>query len=528
MPVIKVKGVSNPINFPDDMSLEQIKAVLQEKFKSNLREGVDPLTPMPQTVEPVEKSLVGKVGQGISDFLYDKGVISNRYGAQQAGESIAGIGEFLPGFGDATAGDDFGRAVAEGDKFGMGVGLLSAIPLVGKHIKEGGKKIERLYHASPVEFDEFDPSRVGDRMTSLGLGHYLTPSKSKANQYGENLMQFDVDTTDIFDWKNPTSSQREEVERKLLEIIPEERISHFGGKKFEVVPRNNKGLARLEELQEKTKGAYNDYAKARVLSDDEISIAIPDFDFANSDDVVIGWREGGNLKGANNEQLMTLMNEYSPNLIKGLGYKGARFGDEVALFDHKLAKKIKPVNQSLPMGDAAKKVFKGANPVNVHDTIRNRFKRTEKTANLPQGNVGSSEFDRIKEIDPKAKVLGRQQDGTISVRYLDEYQPKQVNKSNPNLFEFDPDALEITENDTKRIDNYKGRSNKPISVTKKDGDYFILDGHHRAKIAKENGENVKAVVIPFEDVEKMKKENIHQGDMFEEWVARGDHKPANQ
>ena len=56
--------------------------------------------------------------------------------------------------------------------------------------------------------------------------------------------------------------------------------------------------------------------------------------------------QGGDLKGANNEQLMTLMNEYSPNLIENLGYKGARFGDEVALFDPKLATKINKTSQA--------------------------------------------------------------------------------------------------------------------------------------------------------------------------------------
>jgi len=227
---------------------------------------------------------------------------------------------------------------------GSGVSKSQAPVDVASSIKPA-RKTERLYHASPVDFDEFDPSRVGDRMTSLGLGHYLTPDKAKASQYGDNLMEFDVDTTDIFDWKNPTTTQRNEIESKLLDIVPEERISHLGANKVEVVPRNKEGIARFNELKEQTKGAYNDSAKARLLTPIEAKAEIPSFD-TEGGNVAIKWMQGGDLKGANNEQLMTLMNEYSPNLIENLGYKGARFGDEVALFDPKLATKINKTNQA--------------------------------------------------------------------------------------------------------------------------------------------------------------------------------------
>ena len=53
------------------------------------------------------------------------------------------------------------------------------------------KKI--LYHGSPKEFNEFDPSKVGERMTSLGLGHYLTPDIELAKSYGQYVMEFEVD-----------------------------------------------------------------------------------------------------------------------------------------------------------------------------------------------------------------------------------------------------------------------------------------------------------------------------------------------
>lgn len=305
MPIINVRGVANPISFPDNMSDEEIKAVLRQKFNADMMSkavgGIsDILAPQPQTIEATQPTLTERAGQGVSDFLFDKGIISNRHGAQQIGKTIASIGEFLPGIGDAAAGDEFGRAIAEGDSLGIGLGALSAVPVIGK-------------------------------------------AASKA----------------------------------------------------------------------------------------------------------------------------------------------------------------------------VKKVFTGSNPVNTFDTIRNRFKRDSKIVDLPQGKIGSDEFERIKEIDPKAKVAGRNADGTIKVEFLEEFKPKELGGG---LFEFDPDALEITENTFKRTDNFKGDINKPVAVTKSEGDFFILDGHHRVKLAKEQGRKINAIVIPESDVKKMRHQGLNQADMLDEWT----------
>jgi hypothetical protein len=304
---VNVLGVNNPMQFPDDMGINDIRSFLQRRFANQAVAGNQPvnLTPRQPTIQASNPSLATRAAQGIGNALTSSGLISDNASAQEIGKNVTSIGEFLPGIGDATAGDEFGQALASGDGFGMAMGVLGAIPLVG---------------------------------------------------------------------------------------------------------------------------------------------------------------------------------------------------------------------------DAAKKVFKGANPINMYDTTRNRLLRKESTVDLPQGNVGSDEFDRIKDLDPNAKVLGRNDDGTIKISYLEEYSPKQVSKDNDFLFEFEPDALEITEPDYKNVEIYRGDPNKPISVTKKEGDFFILDGHHRAKLAKDKGNNVKAVVIPFSDVESMKKDNIHPAEMFSEWVATGRNK----
>ena len=139
------------------------------------------------------------------------------------------------------------------------------------------------------------------------------------------------------------------------------------------------------------------------------------------------------------------------------------------------------------------------------------------SVDLPSGKLGSDQFKLIKQTDPKAKAKTNP-DGTVNVQYLEEYQPTQIKGP---LHEFDPEGLEISEGEFKRVDNYKGDKNKPIAVTKQDGDFIVLDGHHRTKLAKQEGRNIKAVVIPLNDVEKMKKNNVHQADMLKEWVASG-------
>ena len=162
--------------------------------------------------------------------------------------------------------------------------------------------------------------------------------------------------------------------------------------------------------------------------------------------------------------------------------------------------------------------------VPIAGDIAKKALRKLRNVTLPSGRLGADEFKFIKQSDPSAKAKANP-DGSVNVSYLDEYRPTQIKGP---LHEFDPDGLELSEGDFKNVRVYRGDKNKPISVTKENGNYIILDGHHRAKLAKEEGRNVKAIVIPLEDVKDMQKGNIHQADMFSEWVATGKHKPTNQ
>lgn len=141
MPVVDIKGVGKA-QFPDDMSLDDIRTFLQNKYAQETISGKrDLLAPQQQTISPVNLTLSERLGQGVSDILTNTGLISNPYDAQQIGGKISAIGEFLPVIGDAAAGDEFGRALAKGDKFGMAMAGLGIIPVVGKGIKKGVKSL---------------------------------------------------------------------------------------------------------------------------------------------------------------------------------------------------------------------------------------------------------------------------------------------------------------------------------------------------------------------------------------------------
>jgi len=135
MPIVDIKGVGKA-KFPDGMSAESIRDFLRVKYSQQAVSGQsDILSPQPDTVAPYSPSLVDKIGGGIADTLTKSGLISDNYRAQQIGKNLSGIGEFLPGVGDATAGDEFGRAVAKGDKLGMSLAALGVIPVAGDAAK---------------------------------------------------------------------------------------------------------------------------------------------------------------------------------------------------------------------------------------------------------------------------------------------------------------------------------------------------------------------------------------------------------
>jgi|GEM_PF-2926398 len=146
MQTVEIKGVGKA-QFPDDMSRDNMRDFLRLKFSqpSVMSENVqDALTPIANKVEPTTPTFIENVGQNVSDALFDSGIVSDRFGAQRIGGNIASIGEFLPGIGDAAAGDDFGRAAATGDLLGAGLAAAGTIPIAGDLLNKAAGGIAKL------------------------------------------------------------------------------------------------------------------------------------------------------------------------------------------------------------------------------------------------------------------------------------------------------------------------------------------------------------------------------------------------
>jgi hypothetical protein len=184
MQPVNVLGVNNPMQFPDDMDINNIREFLRKRFTNQAVAGNQPmdLAPLQGQARASEQSLAQKAGQGISNALVDSGIISDRFGAQQIGKNVASIGEFLPVIGDAAAGDEFGQALKQGDNFGMAMGALGAIPLVGDAAKKAFNGLD--------EFTMFSDKVSARRSAKLSV--FDLPTKGKP----ENI----TDITDLFDY----------------------------------------------------------------------------------------------------------------------------------------------------------------------------------------------------------------------------------------------------------------------------------------------------------------------------------------
>ena len=207
--IVEIKGVGEA-EFPDNMDIKDIRSFLRNKFaKEAIENRPISLDPVQNFASPIKPTIGENIGNNIAQFLIDKGVISNRYSAQQVGKALSGISEFLPGVGDATAGEDFGRAIAEGDKLGIGAAAIGAIPLAGDVIKKA-KPI--LGDANKIEWHlSSEPN--------LQPGKAFSEQKRTVSELGERGGG-GVDDDVIFSTKNPDDWMKQ-FESELGQDAPE-------------------------------------------------------------------------------------------------------------------------------------------------------------------------------------------------------------------------------------------------------------------------------------------------------------------
>jgi GNAT superfamily N-acetyltransferase len=178
MPVVNIKGVGKA-KFPDDMKINDIRTFLRQKYSPELSRQ-DALTPRAPTMQASNPSLATRAATAIGEGLNSAGIISDRFGAQQIGKNVTSIGEFLPGIGDATAGDEFGRALKQGDNFGMAMGALGAIPLVGDAAKKASDSLK-------FKFPDFKIG-ISENADNIILDKIVIPESQRGTGQGTEFM----------------------------------------------------------------------------------------------------------------------------------------------------------------------------------------------------------------------------------------------------------------------------------------------------------------------------------------------------
>jgi len=132
MQAVRVKGVSNPMQFPDDMDIDDIREFLRRRFTQQAVEGNQPrdLDPLQATAQAYQPTMQEKFSQGVGSALTSSGLVSDNYQAQNIGKNIGNIAAFSPA-GAAFGGDEFGTAAKKGDKLGMALGALEGVGIGG-------------------------------------------------------------------------------------------------------------------------------------------------------------------------------------------------------------------------------------------------------------------------------------------------------------------------------------------------------------------------------------------------------------
>ena len=325
--IVNVKGVGKA-QFPDDMPIADIRSFLRNKYSQRAMQGKsDLLAPAPVTASPYEPTLTERLGGGIAEGLKSTGLITDNYGAQQIGKNVTALGEFLPGIGDATAGDEFGRAVAEGDNLGMGLAALGVVPVVGDAAKRGIKNARKL--VDDIEFKY--KSDIAPLQAEYRSG--ATPERQAEilRQSKELRQPLDAAKSSLFRLENAAAPKRETAQEA---VKPNKtfkgKVFHQTGEQFDEfdLSKGADGTAWFTS----DKKNFSDPSSSASAASGKSKILERDVDLKK----VAGYEE---------------LDKYSIGELRQQGYDGAVLDGDIQVFDPEA---IKQVNQSLPMDEARK------------------------------------------------------------------------------------------------------------------------------------------------------------------------------
>ena len=336
---------------------------------------------------PIVEQIAVSVAPGIGDALaaYEVKEFGSR-GAKsfQEGNILGGLGNLLmSGLSGASlipilrAGRGLTRVARMGDDMRGGPSSFKNIndeKALADLKKQGFDTDNPLYHGSKDVFDEFDPTKIGQKDKGFyGKGFYLTPIKKEAELYGPNVKEYFVkgkmlnleggsELQRVFDEKSFKQSQM---------ASPFDSYKEWAGK-----------LDKINALPPVQKLAYKDFIKAEKYFKDNVkltktgqdelgneiftaSVKLPDSNVVVKSDNVYG-RDAeelfeiylGNVKNSsafpNLKNMQTRLSmvvrdlddleynqgvedvsEFLASKAKNAGFSGIRAGSETVVFDPK-------------------------------------------------------------------------------------------------------------------------------------------------------------------------------------------------
>lgn len=149
---------------------------------------------IPDTIEPINPTIRERVRQGIFDLLSrdNQDQLTRQRNLRRA-ESLAGVLDFIPGYGESADISDARQAFGD-QRYGsgllsLGTAALGAVPVVGDAAAGAVRKGVRAYHGSPYTFDRFDLSKIGTGEGAQAYGHglYFADNENVAREYRDQL-----------------------------------------------------------------------------------------------------------------------------------------------------------------------------------------------------------------------------------------------------------------------------------------------------------------------------------------------------
>lgn len=194
-----------------------------------------------------------------------------------------------------------------------------------KILDENGEPLI-VYHGTDKKFNEF--VFKGEKLTALGVGFYVTPSITKAKQYGSNIMKLFINAKNVLNWGELSKADKDKIIKTLNDMkIDKNLIAGYGKKMEKRFPKSERNESKkfFDEMKELTKDYFHDRAKAKVEKD--------------GDYFVISWMTPS-FDGATTENLLALIQQYHNDFASFNGYDAVRYMDEIAVFDANQLKSI--------------------------------------------------------------------------------------------------------------------------------------------------------------------------------------------